>query len=87
MSVTLLQPHRDQFVIAASDGLWCAVDDQEAVEVVHEVVAQAAEMGLAAAADAASMVSRAAANRLMDLARDRGSKDDITVIVNMFEWQ
>lgn len=40
MAALVLQAQRDTFAIHASDGLWGAVADQEAVDVVRRVVEQ-----------------------------------------------
>jgi protein phosphatase 1L len=56
-----------EFLVVASDGLWDKVGNQEAVDVVAR--------GRTAAA-----VARSCAE-LVDMARRRGSRDDITVMV------
>ncbi|KAL5204629.1 hypothetical protein ABZP36_009500 [Zizania latifolia] len=55
-----------EFLVIASDGLWNKVSNQEAVDAV---------------ANAGSKHSVASCRRLVDMARRRGSRDDITVMV------
>lgn len=38
MAALVLAPQRDTFAVHASDGLWGAVGDQEAVDMVSEVI-------------------------------------------------
>ena len=76
---TPLQPGTDEFVIYASDGVWCALSNREAVEAVAEALrgpaAREADGGAAAAARA-----------LVQLAQARGSHDDTTAVVSVFQW-
>ncbi|RLM69456.1 hypothetical protein C2845_PM17G05280 [Panicum miliaceum] len=60
-----------EFLVVASDGLWDKVSNQEAVDVVSRSRNAAA---------AASSVARSCAE-LVDMARRRGSRDDVTVMV------
>uniref|UniRef100_A0A0E0BH70 protein-serine/threonine phosphatase n=1 Tax=Oryza glumipatula TaxID=40148 RepID=A0A0E0BH70_9ORYZ len=57
-----------EFLVIASDGLWNKVSNQEAVDAV-------------AAAAAAGHYSVDSCRRLVDMARRRGSRDDVTVMV------
>ncbi|XP_052137680.1 probable protein phosphatase 2C 77 [Oryza glaberrima] len=59
-----------RFLVLASDGLWCKVSNQEAVDAV---AAAAAAGGVATSTDPCK--------ELIAMARSRGSRDDITVMV------
>ncbi|RLM84824.1 putative protein phosphatase 2C 74 [Panicum miliaceum] len=65
----LLVP-RPLFLVVASDGLWDKVSNQEAVDVVSR------SQNVAATSSVACSCAE-----LMDMARRRGSKDDVTVMV------
>jgi protein phosphatase 1L len=67
--------------LQASDGLWAYVSDQQAVDYVHEVLEDALARGTGLRAAAKS-----AAQRLAHLAQACGSGDDVSVIVNAYEW-
>ncbi|GLC44975.1 hypothetical protein PLESTB_000670600 [Pleodorina starrii] len=82
VSVVPLLPGEDSFLIAASDGLWGRVSDQEAVDCAAEVLAEYSSMSAPNRAAAA----KAAARRLLRLALDQGSVDDVTVVVSVFAW-
>ncbi|GIL63213.1 hypothetical protein Vafri_17340 [Volvox africanus] len=82
VSVVPLIPGEDSFLIAASDGLWGRVSDQEAVDCVNEVLQEYAHMSSSNRAS----VAKAAARRLLRLALDQGSVDDVTVVVSAFAW-
>ena len=58
------------FLILGTDGLWDVVDNQEASNVVEEKIAVATDVGAPKGIDAAC-------RGLVDLARTRGSRDDI----------
>lgn len=60
-----------RFLVLASDGLWCKVSNQEAVDAVAAATAAAA--GVAGSTDPCK--------ELAAMARSRGSRDDITVMV------
>ena len=59
--------------------MWCALSDQDAVDCVAEALRGAAgeEDGGAATA----------ARALVQLAKGRGSHDDITAVVSVFQWE
>ncbi|GFR41866.1 hypothetical protein Agub_g2647 [Astrephomene gubernaculifera] len=78
-----LQPGADSFLIAASDGLWGRVGDQQAVDCVAGVLAEFASMSSSHRPSAA----KEAARRLLRLALDCGSVDDVTVVVSVFAWE
>ncbi|EFJ46979.1 hypothetical protein VOLCADRAFT_92494 [Volvox carteri f. nagariensis] len=80
VSVVPLLPGEDQFLIAASDGLWGRVGDQEAVDCVREVLGEYSRMSSPSANRASA--AKAAARRLLRLALDQGSVDDVTVVVS-----
>ncbi|KAG2434238.1 hypothetical protein HXX76_007963 [Chlamydomonas incerta] len=84
VAALVLAPHRDTFAVHASDGLWGAVGDQEAVDVVSEVIDKFTGMTSFNTQHAAA--AKAAAQELVKLARDRGSMDDITVVVTLYDW-
>ena len=67
----------------ASDGLWAHVSDQLAVDTVSEVLE---EDGPGGRRGNLRSVAKAAAQRLADLARDCGSSDDVSIIINAYEW-
>lgn len=74
---------RDKFIILGSDGLWeemirNPITNQEAVELVHQIVE---ESGLSQ--DAA----REAATSLATMAKKRWGGDDISVVVVLLDWQ
>ncbi|KAG8051230.1 hypothetical protein GUJ93_ZPchr0009g2143 [Zizania palustris] len=60
-----------RFVVLASDGLWCKVSNQEAVDTVTS----------ASAAGADVVPGTDPCKALVSMARSRGSRDDITVMV------
>lgn len=66
----------DEFVVLASDGLWDALSDAEVCDLATRCFRRAKERG--AAPDTAA---RVAASVLMKAALDRGSNDNITVVV------
>lgn len=66
----------DEFVILASDGLWDALSNDEAIKVARRCLQRATSKGASRTA-AASI----AAKVLVRVATDRGSRDNITVIV------
>eukprot|EP00798_Chlamydomonas_sp_ICE-L_P030462 gene30462-35473_t len=66
----------DDFLILASDGVWCAMSNQEAVDVIKLCISRAISKG----ADLESAL-RVAARILVRTAADVGSKDNVTVIV------
>eukprot|EP00798_Chlamydomonas_sp_ICE-L_P030603 gene30603-35615_t len=75
--VTSVDLHKsDEFLLLASDGLWNFVSNQEAVDIARLSIARAESRGASK-----SMASRIAARVLMRCASDRGSQDNITVIV------
>lgn len=70
-------------LVIASDGLWDVVDDDEVQEVVEGLVDRAA----ASAGDAkvvSSVLRAEAASALVDRAKERGSRDNITVLAVFF---
>ncbi|GLC40492.1 hypothetical protein PLESTM_001080500 [Pleodorina starrii] len=84
VAALVLAPHLDAFAIHASDGLWGAVTDQEAIDLVVEVVDKFTGMTSFNTQHAAA--AKAAAQELVKLARDRGSMDDVTVVVTLYDW-
>lgn len=66
---TALLPASDKVLLVACDGLWDVIGDQEACRLASDMVL---EQG---------MSSAQAAEALVDLALDRGSFDNISVIV------
>ena len=67
----------------ASDGLWAHVSDQLAVDTVSEVIEGDGSGGRRGNLRS---VAKAAAQRLACLARDCGSSDDVSIIINAYEW-
>ncbi|CAL4903801.1 unnamed protein product [Urochloa decumbens] len=67
-----------RFLVVASDGLWNKVSCQEAVDAI---AAAAAPTGTAAGGASSSYSSVGSCKELVALARSRGSRDDITVMV------
>lgn len=61
--------NKDSFLILASDGVWDVVDPQEAVDIVHDTVKQPAMC----------------AQRIVLEALTRGSKDNVTAVVVIFD--
>lgn len=66
----------DQFMVLASDGLWDALSNQEVVDIAARCMQRATIKG--ASRRAAAMV---AAKVLVRVATDRGSRDNISVIL------
>lgn len=66
----------DEFVILASDGLWDVISDTEACDLAKRCFSRASQRG--ASKDTAA---RVAASVLMRAALDKGSNDNVTVIV------
>lgn len=69
-----LVSEQSEFLILGTDGLWDVVDNQEATNVVEEKMAVATGVGARKGIDAAC-------RGLVDLARTRGSRDDISVLI------
>jgi len=80
---TLLLPRADTCSIFASDGVWNYVDDQTAVDVVAATLAEFSEMSLKLDLHA---VAAQSAKKLINKALDAGSVDDISVVVNIYDW-
>ena len=75
--VTILQRRPDdELLLLASDGLWDVLSNAEAVTLARRCVARARERGATRAAAA-----RIAATVLTRAAVDRGSRDNVTVVV------
>ena len=66
-----LQPATDELMVLASDGLWDAVTSQHAVNFVRRALHRHANI-------------RQAADELVSMALERGSTDNISVIVVCF---
>ncbi len=66
----------DNFIVIASDGLWNAVTSEEAVHIARRCLDRATGKGVGRAS-----ACRIAAKVLMRAATERGSRDNITVIV------
>lgn len=66
----------DEFVVLASDGLWDALSDEEVCDLAQRCFRRAKERGAAP-----ETAARVAASVLMKAALDRGSNDNITVVV------
>uniref|UniRef100_A0A0E0DG94 protein-serine/threonine phosphatase n=1 Tax=Oryza meridionalis TaxID=40149 RepID=A0A0E0DG94_9ORYZ len=64
-----------RFLVLASDGLWCKVSNQEAVDAVAAAAAAGGGSGVHVAG------STDPCKELVAMARSRGSRDDITVMV------
>lgn len=76
-----LSPGLDYFVILASDGIWDVMEDCEATAVVASGLAYPLE-------PEETLVGRAnkVAHQLVDLALARGSSDNSTVALMVFQW-
>uniref|UniRef100_A0A7S3QY04 protein-serine/threonine phosphatase n=1 Tax=Dunaliella tertiolecta TaxID=3047 RepID=A0A7S3QY04_DUNTE len=66
----------DDFLLLASDGLWDVMSNQEAISLAMRCSARAAEKGASRKA-----AVRIAASVLTKAAVDRGSKDNVTVVI------
>jgi hypothetical protein len=66
----------DELLLLATDGVFAVLSNAEAAEVVRRIVRRAAERGSGRAA-----AVRCAASALARYSRDRGSRDDITVVL------
>jgi len=77
----MLIPELDDLSIFATDGVWAAVDDDDAVGAVRGVLRGAAP------GTAANDIAQRAAIELVRLALSRGSADDISVVVHLYEWR
>ncbi len=73
-----LQPS-DTFVLLASDGLWDVCSDQEAVDLVGAVLKAQGDKEVQEAATAA-------ADGLVQAALERGTMDNITVVIMVLQW-
>jgi serine/threonine protein phosphatase PrpC len=82
VSATVLQPGQDEFVIYASDGLWGFVNDQDAVDAACRELQALSSMRSSSRQSVALGMARA----LMKLAKDCGSMDDITVVVQLLDY-
>ncbi|KAG1666873.1 hypothetical protein FOA52_013506 [Chlamydomonas sp. UWO 241] len=82
--VTSLQlvPHLDEFSIFATDGVWRFVEDQDAVAAVAAALASARASGLARK----ETLPQVAAAAVVRLALERGSFDDISAVVHVYDW-
>ncbi|GMH34342.1 hypothetical protein BSKO_02176 [Bryopsis sp. KO-2023] len=68
--------HEDEFMILASDGLWDVISDVEACEVTKRCIARAEERGASP-----ELAAKVAASVLMRASLNKGSSDNISVIV------
>lgn len=68
-----IQPD-DRFVIVACDGLWDVVEDNEAVTYVAKIIVETKSIPR-------DIVAREAAKALVQLALDKGSTDNVSVVV------
>eukprot|EP00197_Chlamydomonas_leiostraca_P003898 CAMPEP_0202868696 /NCGR_PEP_ID=MMETSP1391-20130828/11018_1 /ASSEMBLY_ACC=CAM_ASM_000867 /TAXON_ID=1034604 /ORGANISM="Chlamydomonas leiostraca, Strain SAG 11-49" /LENGTH=579 /DNA_ID=CAMNT_0049548895 /DNA_START=94 /DNA_END=1833 /DNA_ORIENTATION=+ len=84
VTATALQPGVDSCVVYGSDGLWGVINDQEAIDVVEAVCAEVRATN--AHEVPTQVLANAAARALVRLAQDRGSCDDITAVVTLFDW-
>ena len=76
-------------LLQASDGLWAYVDDQHAVNAVSEVFEEACSAATGGGGLSGRQIkaaAAAAAERLASLARECGSPDEVSIIVNAYEW-
>lgn len=73
----VLRRPEDQLLILASDGLWDVFSNQDACTVAWEAFHKA----MAANAGAAKVAVKAAARALAKSAMDKGSRDNITVVI------
>lgn len=75
--VTVFHRHRDdEFMILASDGLWDVISDEEGCEVAQRCIARAESRGASP-----ELAAKVAASVLMRAALNKGSCDNISVIV------
>ncbi|GFH26536.1 PPM-type phosphatase domain-containing protein, partial [Haematococcus lacustris] len=90
-----LRPSVDEFVVYGSDGLWAVLEDQEVVAHVADELQQLLGDFRHSGCDVAiqdevdgdrSTAASAAAASLVELAKSRGSRDDITAVVTLFDW-
>lgn len=68
--------HEDEFMILASDGLWDVISDVEACEVTKRCIVRAEERGASP-----ELAAKVAASVLMRASLNKGSSDNISVIV------
>uniref|UniRef100_A0A7S1MQM9 PPM-type phosphatase domain-containing protein n=1 Tax=Alexandrium catenella TaxID=2925 RepID=A0A7S1MQM9_ALECA len=73
----------DRALVIASDGLWDALEDEEAGRVVDQCVARAVSQGGGEKA-VADFLREAAARELVEGAKERGSRDNILALVVFF---
>lgn len=73
-----LQPS-DRFVLLASDGLWDVCSDQEAVDLVGSILQAQGDKD-------AQEAATAAADGLVQAALERGTMDNITVVIMTLQW-
>eukprot|EP00798_Chlamydomonas_sp_ICE-L_P017380 gene17380-23682_t len=72
----LLRTRDDDFILLASDGLWDVMTNQEAAQLAIRCMSRAREKGASRKA-----AVRVAASVLTSAAIDRGSKDNVTVVI------
>lgn len=81
-----MQPD-DQFVILGSDGLWDVITDQEAADLVYNTIFEVRKHGqVSKPRNTRSGMAKAASDALVRAALKRGSLDNVTSLVILFEW-
>jgi serine/threonine protein phosphatase PrpC len=80
--VTIVSRHADdELLLLASDGLWDVMDNQEAVTLAKKCVRRARQRG-----SSRQSAARVAATVLTRAAVDRGSRDNVTVVIVDLTW-
>lgn len=73
----------EEFVILATDGLWDVMSDEESVEMIRESLTQNTDCE-----DSDDSIERGAVKVLMESAWERGSNDDVCVLViNLLKYR
>lgn len=80
----LRSPDEVSALVIASDGLWDSVDDDEVQEVLTLCINNAVQADAHGEAVALDKLRESAAKTLVEKAKSRGSRDNITVLVAFF---
>lgn len=73
---TMTRSTEDEYLLLATDGLWDVLTNEEAYRIIRHTVASNKAQGMGLEACIQNSV-----NRLINIALDRGSRDNITVVL------
>lgn len=74
--VTMTRSVEDEYLLMATDGLWDVLTNEEAYRIIRHTMASNRAQGVGL-----DICIQSSANRLTKIALDRGSRDNITVIL------